>query len=153
MNRRLVLALVLVLVSSAIGSLAVRALARPAPQLDHLRDAQHLAKTLGLTAEQTASLQKLQLEYGADLEDCCSRHCAARAELGEMLFDVSDTNQIREVAEKMCKARLDSDMATLEHIRKVRDVLTPDQQKEYEAMVTACLCENCPSGFEHKAEH
>jgi Spy/CpxP family protein refolding chaperone len=147
---RFVALVVLLLASIAGGLLAVRAVARPAPQLDHLKSAEHLARALNLTPDQVAALEKLQAEYGNDLEDCCSRHCAARAELGEVLFSTGDTNALRDVAEKIGKARLESDMATIDHIRKVREVLTPEQQEKYEAMVTACLCEDCPSGFEHQ---
>ncbi|MFH0907334.1 MAG: Spy/CpxP family protein refolding chaperone [bacterium] len=150
MNKRLVLVVVLVLGSAIAGALAVRSFARPAAaQLDVLKDATHLQQALGLTEAQVADVRKLQDDYGVQLEDCCSKHCAARAELGKALFDGADDEQMRGIVEKMCKARLESDLATVQHIRKVHNVLMPEQQTKYEEMVTVCVCGGCPSGFRH----
>lgn len=151
MNRKLVLAVVLVLGSAVLAALAVRAFARPVHlQFDELKDAKHLQQVLALTDTQVAAVQELQAELGDQLEDCCDKHCAARAELGKALFDGANDEQMRGIVEKMCKARVDSDLATVRHIRKVNDVLTPEQQKKYEEMVTACVCGECPSGFRHE---
>ena len=151
MNRKLVLVVVLVLGSAVLAALAVRAFARPAhAQIDELKDATHLQQVLGLTDAQVAEVRKFQADLGDQLEDCCSKHCAAREEMGTALFSGATDEQMREVMEKMCKARLDSDLATVRHIQKVHGILTPDQQKKYEELVTACVCAECPSGFRHQ---
>ena len=151
MNRRLVLVVVLALGSALVAALAVRAIARPATaEINMLKDASHLQKELGLTDAQAAQVRTLQEGYGEQLEDCCSKHCAARAELGKALFGGANDEQMRSIVETMCKARLESDLATVQHIRKVHDVLTPEQQKKYEELVSACVCGSCPSGFTHE---
>ena len=150
MNRRFVLLIVLVLGAAVFGALAVRSFARPAADLDRLKDATLLKAELGLTDEQVARIQALQKDYVGQLEDCCESHCAAREQLGKVMFSGSDTNELAVVVEKMCRAQLASDMATVAHIRKVHEGLTPEQQKKYEQMVTGCMCSACPSGFRHE---
>jgi hypothetical protein len=149
MNRKVLLVLVLVLASSIAGILAVRSFASPPPDLDQLRDAKYLKSALGLTDEQAASIQSLQEEYISELEECCGRHCQARAKLGEAMFADSGTDVLHATVESMCRAQIDSEMATITHIRKVHDSLTPDQQEKYERMVTGCVCGSCPAGFQH----
>jgi len=151
MNRQLVLVVVLVLGSAVLAALAVRTFARPAvAEFDELKDAVHLQKTLGLTDAQVAEIQKFQSELGQELKDCCGKHCAAREEIGKALFAGATDEEMRGIVEKMCRARVESDLATVQHIRKVHAVLTPEQQKKYEALVTACVCGECPSGFSHE---
>jgi len=113
------------------------------------QDAGRLIRALGLSEAQAAELRKLQANYGLKLEGCCARHCAARAQLGALMFRDSDTNAIQAVIEDMCRAQTDSDVATLDHIRKVYSLLTPDQQKKYESMVDTYVCGMCPNGFTH----
>jgi hypothetical protein len=120
------------------------------PSMAQLRDAAWLQRSLGLSAEQSAAVAKLQGGLRSDLEGCCAQHCAARAELGVIIFDESKSpDDIAPVVERMCKAQLRSDLATVEHIRKVRALLTPEQRTRYEKMVSGCVCADCPHGFEH----
>jgi Spy/CpxP family protein refolding chaperone len=149
MNRKFVLVLVLVLGSALVAALAVRSFANPPADLDQLQNGTYLKTELGLTDEQAAKIQALQKEYTGEVEACCGRHCDARAKLSEAMFAGNDTDQLRSTVESMCRAQIDSEMATIAHIRKVRDSLTPDQQKKYEQMVTGCVCGSCPSGFQH----
>jgi hypothetical protein len=121
-----------------------------APTLDRLRDAAWLTRTLGLTEAQAVQVAALQKEYARELESCCSSHCAARMKLGELLFQSdADSPEIEAAVESMCKAQAASDRATLEHIRRVHHLLTPEQRERYERLVTGCVCAECPNRYQH----
>lgn len=122
------------------------------PQIDRLNDVSWLTRALGLSGAQAAEIQKIQIAYSDDLETCCERNCAARDKLSTALFDETDTNAVRELVEEMCHAQRDSDLVTLQHIRKVRELLTPGQQEKYEELVSTCVCGSCPFGGHHESK-
>lgn len=147
MNRNLATSLVTVVVAGLVAFGVTRWTARAAaPSVDRLRDSNWLARELRLTPEQAAALQGLKKNYVETLSGCCERHCAARMEIGDSLFrDDWNEERQKELSEKLCRAQLDTEMATLDHIRKVHRLLTPDQQEKYEELVSSCLCAECPT--------
>ena len=71
-------------------------------------------------------------------------HCAARCQLGAVLFTgTNGADKANAMVEEMCRAQAESEKATLEHIQKVHELLTPEQQKRYEELVTSCVCSSC----------
>jgi hypothetical protein len=49
----------------------------------------------------------------------------------------------------MAAAQVDSERATLDHILRVRALLTPDQQQRYAALVSQQVCAAGPFGMRH----
>lgn len=124
------------------------------PPLATLSDVTQLARRLDLSADQVKAIAALQSQYGATLDTCCAQHCAARLQLGGLMFKPeADPARLKALVEEMARAQLQSDLATLEQMRRIHALLTPDQQRRYEQQVGACVCAAaCPRGSDHCAE-
>ena len=115
-----------------------------------IHDAGWLKATLGLSAEQTAQVEKLRDEFAAQVEGCCAKHCGARFDLSnELAKPAPDVAAARACVERMCAAQTTSEQATLDHILRVRAVLTPEQQQRYAKLINEQICTSCPLGL-HK---
>ena len=110
----------------------------------NLHDAGWLKQELKLTDGQAADIAKLEAEFSKTMESCCEKHCAARFELSQSMTDPA---KARACVEKMCAAQNESERATLEHILRVRNVLTPAQQQQYAKLVSQQVCTACPLGL------
>jgi hypothetical protein len=109
--------------------------------IDRLQDASFLARELCLSDAQASEIKSFHASLGKKLDDCCMRHCAARARLGQAL--VADTNgsaQADIVLEEMCRAYEQSERATLNHIRAVRAVLNAEQKRRFDQLISDCMC-------------
>jgi hypothetical protein len=115
----------------------------------------HLKTELGLDEKQAAGIQDLDSKLAAQLSDQCGRYCAVRAELGAALM-AEGTNSVetsRRLVDQMCAIQAASELATLEHIRKVSALLNPDQRKQFLSNLTRCLCGGeglCAGGCSHE---
>lgn len=151
MNRRWILPLVAAVAIGIIAYAVTRhaVCGRPAPTLDRLQDVAFLTRELGLNDAQADEIKSLHASLGVKLNDCCMRHCAARARLAQALAaETNGTAQAETILAEMCRAYEESERATLEHMRRVRALLTPEQRKHFDEMITACLCGACsmPNG-------
>ena len=121
---------------------------RPAPDRqvpDRLEDVSFLKRKLGLNDAQAREIAKLHVSLNAKLADCCQRHCAVRARLGLALRnETNGTVQARMIVAEMCRAYEASELATLDHIQRVRELLNPEQKKRFDELITKCVCESCP---------
>ena len=129
---------------------------KPAPSpLGALGVETHLKTELGLTDRQTSEIHDLDGKLAAQLSDQCGRYCAVRAELGAALM-TEGTNSVemsRRLVDQMCAIQAASELATLEHIRKVSALLNPDQRKQFLSNLTRCLCGGeglCAGGCRHE---
>ena len=120
---------------------------RATPELPGLRDSAWLVRRLQLTPEQAVKVRALDGDYRRRLEALCTEHCAARQQLRERLFSKTDSEPTRTLLEQMARAQVQSDLATLEHIRDVYRELTPAQQKRFADLVTPGVCGECPTGL------
>lgn len=119
----------------------------------HIDQADGLTKALRLTPEQSTSLADLKSQYRAEIESSCERHCSLRMQIGDALFQPDwDRAKQEELAEKLCKAELASELATLDHIRAVHQLLDPGQKAKYEQLVRSSFREACPNNL-HAAKH
>jgi hypothetical protein len=112
--------------------------------LDRMGDITFLTHELNLADAQAEQLTRLQAGLGAKLADCCRHHCAARARLGQALAD--ETNgpaQARAMVSEMSRAYEESETATLEHIERVRAMLSPKQRERFDALIGECVCGAC----------
>jgi len=144
-SRWLIPVLTLVAVTAVAYALTQRVLCRRAtPGADTWQNVSYLAKELKLTDEQTRQVQALQAELGTQLTDCCARHCAARARLPEALAAGTNGDAAAEArVTEMVSAYEASERTTLAHLRRVRGVLTPQQCRRFDALITECLCGTC----------
>lgn len=105
-----------------------------------LHDPAWLRRELKLTDAQAAEVAKLEADFQKKLADCCAAHCAARAALSESL---NDPTKAADNCARMCAAQSDSEKVTLDHILRVRALLTAEQQQRYTALVQQQLSGSC----------
>ncbi len=148
MKRALPALLVVMLVTASISFgvaywLRCRACATPVGPAVH--DAGWLTRELSLTEAQAGQVRALETEFRAVLGKVCEQHCSARADLAAALTQPKvDSAAAQACVERMCAAEADSERATLDHILKVRAVLSPEQQTRYSAAIQAQLQGTCP---------
>ena len=122
------------------------------PVID-LNDVAWLKRELKLTDSQNAELEKLDSAYREKVEHCCQTHCGARFTLSEELAKPQvDLAKATACVDRMVAAQSDSERATLDHILRVRGVLTREQQLRYAALVSKQVCTACPLGMHHPAQ-
>lgn len=141
--------LIPVLVAVIIGAMAYgltrwAACSQCQPSPGRLENVSFLKRELRLNEVQSCEIAKLHGFLNAKLADCCQRHCAVRARLGQALGnETNGTVQARMIVEEMCRAYEASELATLDHIQRVRALLNPEQKKRFDELITECVCESC----------
>jgi Spy/CpxP family protein refolding chaperone len=145
-----ILTLAVVAVAFGVARWSVRrAIATEQPSIS-LNDTGWLKRELKLTDDQTAKVENLDKEFRTRIEDCCAKHCSARFALREELAKSQvDLANTAKCVDRMAAAQSESERVTLDHILRVRAVLTPEQQKRYAALVSQQVCTACPMGM-HK---
>jgi Spy/CpxP family protein refolding chaperone len=118
--------------------------------LERLQDVSHLARVLALRPEQVQAIRELQERLCTSLAVTCSRHCACRGELAALLTaEAFDPARARKVQEAMCQAYANSEMAALEHIRRIRSLLDERQRAVFDGMLKRNFqqsCDTCARG-------
>jgi hypothetical protein len=143
--KRLLPALALIVVLSTGFSFALaRWTMAHRPTSANLRDAGWLKRELNLTGEQAADVELLEKKFRAQLDKACAEHCDARMALGDAIMK-SDAAKCQEAVEKMNAAQAASEHATLEHILKVRSLLSEQQAQRYSTLIRDQVC-NMPMG-------
>lgn len=141
--------LIPVLIAIVIGAMAYgltrwAVCTRCQPSPDRLKDISLLSRELRLNEAQAREIAKLHGSLNAKLADCCQRHCAVRARLGQALCnETNGTVQARIIVEEMCRAYAESELATLNHIQRVRELLNPEQKRRFDELITECVCGSC----------
>ena len=126
------------------GITRITACGRSVPSIDRLQDVSFLSHELSLTDAQAMEIKRIHTALAMKLNDCCMNHCAARARLGQALAsDTNGTAQADAVVAEMCRAYEASERATLDQIRQVRTVLNVAQRKQFDAMISNCMCRTC----------
>lgn len=111
-------------------------------------DARWLTRQLGLSPAQATAVEVLATDYRHQLGDQCQTHCTARTGLRDVIFHQDpDAAKARAALDTMAKAQLESELATIAHLRKIHALLTPQQQPAFEKLVLACICDNCDTGL------
>ena len=120
---------------------------RSQPALPTLHDVAWLKRDLTLTDAQTRAVTALETGFQKQFDQLCAAHCAARFELGVELAKANpDLPRAKACVERMNKAQADAEHATLEHILKVRAVLSNDQARRYGQLVRDQVCSVLPGG-------
>jgi hypothetical protein len=144
-----ILALLVTALSYGVANWCVRRAAAREPVVD-LNDTAWLKRELKLTDAQSTEIEKLNKEFGAKIEHCCGEHCGARFTLSEELAKPQvDLVKTAACIDRMTAAQSESEHATLDHILRVRAVLSAEQQQRYAALVSKQVCTACPMGLHH----
>lgn len=110
------------------------------------RPAPDLAKLLELTPDQARQLAAADAEYEKVVAEGCKKHCAARYDLGNELVK-ADPRDAGACVERMCAAQTEMERATLAHMLRIREFLTPAQREKYVAVLRDQVCNACPMGM------
>ena len=110
------------------------------------RTAPDLVRALDLTPDQARQLAAADKDYQVKVDEGCEKHCAARFELGTALTK-SDASQAPACVERMCAAQTEMERATLAHILRIREFLTPAQRERYAKLLYEQVCTACPMGM------
>ncbi len=111
-------------------------------------DVAWLTRELDLTTTQARGVEACERDFRTEMETFCSAHCGARFALGEELAKPKpDLEKARAQVEKMNALQADVEHATLDHIARVRALLTPEQGEEYGSMLHHEICSACPLGL------
>jgi Spy/CpxP family protein refolding chaperone len=122
------------------------------PSVADMNDMAWLKRELRLTDAQSAQIDGLDKVFRAKLNQCCDAHCAARLTLSQELAKPQvDLAKAGACVDRMAAAQSQSERDTLDHILRVRAVLTPEQQQQYAALVSQQVCMAGPFGMRHPA--
>lgn len=144
MNRKWIIPLVGAVASGVLAFIVTRFMVCDTEKLplDCLQDASILVRTLDLSESQAREIRALHAKLGPQLNDCCTRHCAARARLGTAIAsETSGTDQAESILSEMCLAYEQSERATLNHIRAVRAVLNAKQRRQFDELIMRRVCD------------
>jgi Spy/CpxP family protein refolding chaperone len=153
MKRILFVAVVASLVASAVSFVAMRWLSgvrHPPIAARSIHDLDWLQGKLQLSPDQMAKIRGIEGEYLAVIADCCEKHCGARYDLSEELAkEPVDLPKATGHVEAMSAAQARAEKATLDHILKVREILSSPQRTLYAQLVNQQVCTACPTGAHH----
>ena len=115
---------------------------RGQPQmLLNIHDTAWLSHELNLSESQRRDVKKMEIDFQSRLNTSCAAHCAARFALGvELMKSNPDTEKARANVERMNQAQAEAEQTTLEHILKVRALLTDEQARRYAAIIQNQVC-------------
>jgi Spy/CpxP family protein refolding chaperone len=107
----------------------------------NIHDTAWLSHELGLSESQKRDIETLEKDFQSKLNASCAAHCAARFALGdELMKPKPDTERERADVERMNQVQAEAERATLEHILKVRALLTDEQARRYSAVIHNQMC-------------
>lgn len=146
MNTRWLIPLLALIAAAVVAYAVARRTAccprSPAPEA--WQDVSHLEHELRLTDAQAGRARRLHAEFCARLTECCARHCAARALLTEALPLGTNAEATADaIISDMTRAYRDSERATVDHLREMRAMLTPEQSRRFDALVAEQIGKTC----------
>lgn len=112
------------------------------------------ARELQLTPGQQAQFASLDKDFNGKCSQCCEQMCAARFALSQELQRAgSITPKVEELLGRMQAAQAASERETVQHLFRIKSLLTPEQQRRYVELVTGKLCAMCPQGVHNAPSH
>lgn len=112
--------------------------------LARLRNIDYLARALELTPQQRERVGALHVELADKATACCDGYCSSRAQVVRKLREGGGAEAARPAVEAMCRRQAESEMATLNCMCAVRDLLTEKQRARYDEMLENALRCRCP---------
>jgi nickel and cobalt resistance protein CnrR len=107
----------------------------------NIHDTAWLSRELKLSEAQRRDVEKLEKDFQSRLSAFCAAHCEARFALGdELMKSKPDPEKARADVERMNQVQAEAERATLEHVLKVRALLTDEQARRYAAIIHDQVC-------------
>ncbi len=117
-----------------------------AADLSPLGDTSAIEKTLSLTPQQTEQVRALAKEFQQRAQSACDKHCDARCEIARKLFkEDASPAAVQKYVDEMCAAYAEQERATMDHLVKLRALLTPEQAAQLNKQFAMCICDKCAS--------
>ena len=114
---------------------------KPLQMAVNIHDAAWLSRELDLSETQRRDVERLEKDFQLKLNASCAAHCAARFALGDELMKPNpDPEKARADVERMNQVQAGVEQATLQHILKVRALLTDKQAQRYSAIIHDQVC-------------
>jgi nickel and cobalt resistance protein CnrR len=142
-KRTLVLLMMVALISTGLSFAMSRwMVSRGQPSMvTSIHDVAWLSHELNLSEAQKRDVEKLAKDFQTKLNASCATHCAARMALGdELMKPQPDALKARAAIEQMNQVQADAERVTLDHILKVRSLLTDEQALQYSALIRNQVC-------------
>jgi hypothetical protein len=109
-----------------------------------LADTARLEKSLRLSPQQAEQVRALAKEFQGRAQSACDQHCEARCTMARKLFQENLAEAgMQKYVEDMSAAYAAQERATVEHLVRLRALLTPEQAKELNRQFAVCICEKC----------
>ncbi len=109
-----------------------------------------LVRELRLTPEQQVRFAALDKNFSGKCSQCCEQMCDARLALGRELERADAiTPKVEALLAQMLAAQAVTERETVQHLFRVKSILTPEQQHRYVELVTARLYAGCRCGVPH----
>ena len=110
-------------------------------------DVGRLVRDLGLNPEQERDVRRLNDAFTGTFQAACDRHCLLRCELARVIGSGEfRPEEARRLTEALGRTQAEADLATLDHILRLREILIPDQRVAFAKMFGSCLCNTCGAG-------
>jgi Spy/CpxP family protein refolding chaperone len=107
----------------------------------NIHDTAWLSRELNLSEAQRRDVEKLEKDFKSKLNASCAAHCTARFALGdELMKSKPDVGKARADVDRMNRMQAEAEQVTLEHILKVRAMLTNKQAQRYAAIIHDQVC-------------
>jgi Spy/CpxP family protein refolding chaperone len=118
------------------------------PAIPTVNDVEWLKRELSLNESQVGELRKYEAGFQEKFNALCLAHCDARLALGdELAKSPPNPTTARACVDRMNTAQGEVERVTLEHILKVRSVLTDEQAQRYGKLVRDQVCSMLPAGM------
>jgi Spy/CpxP family protein refolding chaperone len=105
-------------------------------------------KELKLNADQIAKITDLESSYTEWMSQCCARHCTARMKIGKLLEEnPGDLSSLNELGKEVGEAYANAEKATMEHVIRVCEILTPEQKAIFLKKIGRNIAATCPAPF------
>lgn len=117
---------------------------RGAVSLANLGDTAELEKSLKLSPQQAGLVRTLAKEFKERAGTACGRHCEARCTIARKLFQENAAPaEMQQYVDDMCAAYSEQEHATIDHLVKLRALLTAEQVKQLNKQLAMCICDKC----------
>lgn len=130
---------------AALAFAAGRWSARPSEPFDPTRDLASIRfDWLGLTPAQAAEIERLKPAYSEVTQSACDARCTSRCRLVHSLTAVEwNGEQARAAVKAMCEDHERIELASLQFVEEVRQILSPEQRARLMQRIGECLCKQC----------
>lgn len=118
--------------------LSVSAIAQPAQRPQRQRFAQgiRMAKMLNLTQDQVNKLSDMRLAMQKEMLPLRNQMITLRGDLKlELVADNFNQRKVNKLVDQISDVRKQMNLKRISHMRDVRSILTPDQQKTFDLMI------------------